>query len=358
TITIVAVFTPHTAGEHLDRNEPKASASASTSTTSPRYRWRVVASALGIALDMQSIIDAAFNVGRKGSFWLRINERWLAWRYGWNLRPRYILDASRAKSFLMNLRQSVNRAPRDARVDYDGRKITILPGESGAKLDINTTLALWHRLLSDGHIDNLPVVVEESLPKVTTKDVAHIDAVLADFATRFNPRKRTRTHNIRIAARALDHVLIHPGEVFSYNACVGPRVPQRGYRIAPVFVRGQLSTDYGGGVCQVATTLFNAALLSGMEIVERHRHSRLVDYVPVGRDAAVVYGKLDLKFRNPYPTPVYLRTFVNSNRVRIVILGKSTGLRYVIKRQVLKVVPMPVITKSDPTLPAGKRVVK
>ncbi len=132
-----------------------------------------------------------------------------------------------------------------------------------------------------------------------------------------------RHHNIALAAQGVSNVLLWPGERFSFNDIVGPRSPERGYLPAPVFLMGGHGIDFGGGVCQVASTLYNAALMAGLHIDERHPHSKPVHYVPEGRDATVAYPGVDLRFTNNKEGPVIIRAGVSGSSLWVKIMGRS-----------------------------------
>jgi vancomycin resistance protein YoaR len=114
-----------------------------------------------------------------------------------------------------------------------------------------------------------------------------------------------------------------PGEEFSYNNLTGMRNRANGYKDAPVIIRGKLEDGLGGGVCQVSTTLYNAVLSSGMDLVSITNHSVASSYVPLGRDAMVNDGGTDFKFKNPYPHPVYVKNWVGNGTVTCEIYGNS-----------------------------------
>lgn len=136
------------------------------------------------------------------------------------------------------------------------------------------------------------------------------------FATALENRSPEQRANVVRASLDLDGVLIPPGGDFSFNDHVGARDPMKGYRPAPIINdRGQLSDIAGGGICQLATTLYNAALEAGMVIVERHPHSRAVGYVPPGRDATILTWRKDLKLRNPHSVPLLLKVRVAGDRL-------------------------------------------
>ena len=130
--------------------------------------------------------------------------------------------------------------------------------------------------------------------------------LLAAYSASLRERTPHQRHNAQLAARRLDGVVIPAGGAFSFNAVLGGWTASQGYLKAPVSYDGVLVDDYGGGVCETSTVVYNAALLAGLTVVERHPHTFAPSYVPPGRDAAVAYSNVDLKLRNPYRTPVVL----------------------------------------------------
>jgi vancomycin resistance protein VanW len=147
------------------------------------------------------------------------------------------------------------------------------------------------------------------------------EVTIARYATSLQGRTRSQRHNSDLALARLNGAVIQPGETFSFNKRVGTFSRDQGYRKAPVSYNGQLVDSWGGGVCQTSTTLYNTALLAGMTIVERNRHRFAPSYVPPGRDAAVAFDTIDLKFRNPYNFPVRIEAVDKEDRVEIQILG-------------------------------------
>jgi len=147
--------------------------------------------------------------------------------------------------------------------------------------------------------------------------------VLAAYQTSLEGRTRAQAHNLRLALEALDGKVIPAGGEFSFNRTVGPWTSDRGYVKAPVSYNGELIPAWGGGVCQASSTLYNAVLISGMEILERHRHMFPPRYVPPGQDAAVAQYDIDLRFRNPYPWPVKIEAEAVGQLVICRILGQG-----------------------------------
>ncbi len=144
---------------------------------------------------------------------------------------------------------------------------------------------------------------------------------MAGYATSLQGRTSGQKHNARLAAEAINGKVIAPGEVFSFNRAVKSWTVDQGYVKAPVSFDGELVRAFGGGVCQTSTTLYNAALLAGCPVLERHPHSFRPLYCPPGRDAAVAYPGVDLRIKNPYSWPVHIRATALDNRLDVRLLG-------------------------------------
>lgn len=142
---------------------------------------------------------------------------------------------------------------------------------------------------------------------------------LSFFNTSFKNGKKSRVDNITLASVAIDQTIINPGEIFSFNEKVGPTTKQRGYKKSIVFEKGKEKEGYGGGVCQVSSTLYNAVMLADLQVIERHKHSKDVWYVEKGKDAATSYGGIDFKFRNNKEFPVIINSYIQDESIHIII---------------------------------------
>lgn len=178
----------------------------------------------------------------------------------------------------------------------------------GEMIDVAATVEMLMGGEPDTVYSPLKIPLE---PEITVDLFREITEVKGSFATWH--RNGGRAVNIRLAASFINNYLLGPGEIFSFNKVTGHSKPGRGYQLAPIIVGDTVIPGYGGGVCQVSTTLYNAVLNAGLEVVERFPHSRPVDYVPAGRDATVS-EYLDFKFRN------------NTNR-HVLIRGGGWGYR-------------------------------
>jgi len=144
---------------------------------------------------------------------------------------------------------------------------------------------------------------------------------LSRYRTQLEGRMQDQRHNAILCLKALDGAVIPPHSEFSFNETVGSWSRDKGYRRAPVSFGGLLVDSWGGGVCQTSSTLYNAALLAGLEVVERHKHHYAPTYIPPGRDAAVAFPNIDLRLRNPHDFPVTVRGHVSATGVSIELVG-------------------------------------
>jgi vancomycin resistance protein YoaR len=305
-----------------------------------------------------------------GPMWLQLGDR------RWRLRPRGIakllslphdgstkveIGGPGANAFFTRFTKRVGRSAVDANFRImGGGVVEVVPHRTGLGIDTAATSAQIRRAALSPTARVARVVVVGAQPQLTTAEARAmgITRVLAGYTTAYSGTA-DRINNLQRAVGLIDGALIPPGGTFSLNERVGARTVERGFRVAPVIIGGEYKEDVGGGVSQVATTVFNAAWEAGVKIVERNPHSLYISRYQLGRDATVNYPDLDLKFRND--TPKWLRVFgwSGSSGITIAIAGAPTGRRVVSKAGELTVTgPVPIKRVVDPTLPVGTKVVE
>jgi len=146
--------------------------------------------------------------------------------------------------------------------------------------------------------------------------------IISSFTTSVQDQDFNVKTNIALASGKLSGVVIQPGEIFSFNNVVGDGSAANGFLTGRVLYQDTTAYESGGGICQVSSTLFNAMLLAGFSITERHRHSHPVRYVPPGLDATIRYGKKDLRMKNSTAYPVYLFSMMNDKSLTVLIKGE------------------------------------
>jgi vancomycin resistance protein YoaR len=168
-----------------------------------------------------------------------------------------------------------------------------------------------------------------------------------------------RLHNVQLVAELIDGALVAPGARFSFNETTGERNSANGFEEAPVIINGELENGIGGGVCQVSTTVFNAAFEAGLSIEKRTNHALYISHYPLGRDATVNYPDLDLVFRNDTDRWILVRTFVGPGSLTVNLYGAPTGRRVETETAPLEVVgKVPWKRIDDDTMSKGEKVVE
>jgi vancomycin resistance protein YoaR len=235
------------------------------------------------------------------------------------------------------------------RVNDDG-SISITPSRTGVGLDMPAVMDDLDDAATGGGLRTVWVALTEEYPKLSTQDVQSmgLSALGSQFVTYFDPRNTTRARNIALAAKLVDGTVVKPGATFSLNQAMGPRTVNRGFDYAPVITAGNvLRQGVGGGVCQYATTLFNAVFFAGLPVVERHAHAIYLSHYPTGRDATVAWGSLDFKFRNDTGKSIMIRSWVDGGALTVALVGK-TGRTVEYKTSAFYDLRKPVHGKSDP----------
>ncbi|MCM3782169.1 VanW family protein [Neobacillus mesonae] len=213
------------------------------------------------------------------------------------------------------------KKPENARIAPDGQ---IVEGLNGYRLDRRKMMILFYDYYYGKGAATVEVPTYTLYPKVDAEVLSSIRTKpIGYYVTYFNSNNKNRSHNIALAAKAIDSAVVFPGESFSFNDVVGMRTVDKGYKRAGVIVRGELSEGVGGGICQVSSTLFNAVDRAGLQIVKRYSHSRNVPYVLTGRDATVSWGGPDFMFQNVYNQPILIRAYSSGGQIAVSVYSSE-----------------------------------
>lgn len=251
----------------------------------------------------------------------------------------YLNGESRIASYICGSIEKNSKEPY-CTFNRTGEPFTYYEGEQGCVCDRDKLLRDIHSAL-EGGFEDVYVSATAVYPKGTLKQLQANTKQLYSFTTYFDGGNVGRSANIRLAAKKLNGTTLYSGEVFSFNNTVGARTAENGFKQAKIIQNGKYVTGYGGGVCQVSTTLYNAAALSGLEICEYHPHTLKVSYVAPSRDAMVSGSYFDLKFKNTRLTPIYIRTNCTFNSITCTIYGQPDGYEYSFNSTVTGTIPKP-----------------
>ena len=240
---------------------------------------------------------------------------------------------------------------------YTKNPFTIYPEVEG--IDFNVEEA---RKLLEEEKEEYVIKLTITKPKITIDKIGSeaFPDQLGTFTTRYDVSDRDRSTNLVIACQKINGKVVLAGETFSYNKALGPRTAAAGYRNGKIYSGGEVVDGIGGGICQISSTLYNTVLMSNLEIVERRNHQFVTSYVPAGRDATVVYGMTDFKFKNTRKYPVRIVATAKNGIATVTMYGIKEENEYTFTFSTKTVASIPFTTKyeEDNSLPAGTEKVK
>jgi vancomycin resistance protein YoaR len=276
-------------------------------------------------------------------------------------RSRLRVGGPGADRWFGALARSVDRPPVDADFAITKSGVHVIPDRDGYGLDVPTSAkrVLRAALVSDPPLRTTELVAQATHADRSAKEAEamHITGLVAAYTT-FYGGDPNRVHNVQLVAHLVDRHVIAPGSTFSFNQTTGARTAAKGFKEAPVIINGELKTGLGGGVCQVSTTVFNAAYEAGLSITARTNHALYISHYPQGRDATVNYPDTDLKFINDTGHWLLLRTWVGSSSLTVALYGTPVHRRVVSETSPLVAHgTIPTKPEYDPTMAAGDRVV-
>lgn len=347
-------MSPETAEEVL-RSKFSALGKDSIVLSSGDRQWKIPLERVGAVCDYSEAVENAYALGHQGSYARRLTELLGSQAEISNTPLRLEFNREALQRELEEVNAQYAEPPSDAKLALEEERIKVIPEVKGKELDLEGTLSKIMSL-NAGSDFNIALSSKSTLPRVKAADLDDLTDILGECTTRFETGSSGRVRNIAKASEELNGRLIRPGELLSYNSVIAPVNGDNGYHKAPVIVGGQLVDDYGGGVCQVSTTLYGAALLAGIEIVERHPHSKPVKYVSPGLDATVVEGQIDFKLRNNLSSPVYIISSAVKDKgfVKVVIAGKKEGNTFYRLEPQVKTIAPGMVLKSNPHLKRGQ----
>lgn len=280
--------------------------------------------------NLGDVVNQALEQGREGLLIRRTMLQWRANRGRLNVDIPIIYQISfddLATLLEPHMEERLN-VPSNARIESGVEGARVIPDRSGEIFDIENA---YERILSylNGHRDRarftIDLTVKSVEAEITANQLEGITDLLGTFTTSFRYDNPNRVQNIENGARRIGRLLIEPGEELSACRLMGPYTEENGYTIDFMFMDNQVIEAIGGGICQVASTLYNALLYAEIEILERNAHSIPVSYVLYSREATIVEGLFDLRWRNHMETPIYIETvIVPGHTITFNIFGRET----------------------------------
>ena len=236
-------------------------------------------------------------------------------------------DINTAKTYLDENSDELNIKAVNNGLKRENGSFTYVEGSSGVTVLTDQSAVLIADYISaqwSGENATIDLITEVTEPKGTREELAQVQDVLGSFETDFSSSSSARKKNVRTGAEKLNGIVLYPGDTLSVYEAVSPFDAENGYALAPSYENGTTVDSYGGGICQVSTTLYNAVMRAELEIVTRSAHSMIVTYVEPSMDAAIAGTFKDLQFKNNQETPIYIEGYTNGGTLGFRIYGKET----------------------------------
>ncbi len=279
-----------------------------------------------------------------------------------------VLKEQRTSLDVEDIYKRIIKEPVNATTKVENNIVIIIPPKEGKTIDKDKLIQAVNELAEENVEKRIPVkfikpdITAEEVRELIFKD--NLSSVSTQFETS-TENGRNRSINIELGVSKINGIILEPGEIFSFNEIVGPRDETNGYQTANVYMNGEVIDGIGGGICQVSSTLYNAVIYAGLEVVERKNHMFTVSYVPPGRDATVAYGEIDFKFRNSTDWPIRLDCNIkNSDKITdeitFDIIGTNSGPNKIIRFEtdIRETTNYKTVYIEDPELPEGYTEIK
>ncbi len=324
---------------------------------------QIACNELGITYNIDETIDEAFELGHQESFFekYRISKEGLASPEKFELEKT--LSDEPIHNFIKENATFFYKEPVNASMERKNRQFIITKEIEGEAIDEEATFEKIKEALKEpeNNLIEVEAVTQTIEPEYTEASFSDVQTLISSFSTSYNDASANRNENLKVAAQKISRMLL-PDEVFYLSNQLEPFTEAAGYKNAGVIVNGKIEDGLGGGVCQVASTLYNAVLLTDIEIVSRQNHSLPVAYVPLGRDATYATDIIDFKFKNNTGYPIFIEGYCENNQVYVNIYGHKDAIPeydYKFESVVTEVIPAPATKyEDDPTLEKGKEKVE
>lgn len=271
--------------------------------------------------DAEAIVEEALAYGKNKG--VLAKNSLLKGKKAIELNVKIDFDEEALIAFENQVLAEVNIEPKNASININSGNISIIKEESGKTIDKDEL----HNKLVESINENtsneqeLTFELKDQEATIKSTDLEKITGRISEFSTHYNNTGDGRVRNMEIAAGIISGTIVMPGEEFSYNALIGDTTPDKGYEKANTYVGNKVVPDYGGGICQVSTTLYRAVMRANIRSTERMNHSLTVSYSEPGLDATVANGVVDYKFVNTYDFPIYIYGYVSGGVVNFSIYG-------------------------------------
>ncbi|AOR24424.1 VanW family protein [Clostridium taeniosporum] len=326
-----------------------------------KSEFELLYSEISPVYDLDNVVNEALNFGKNDS----VLKKYSYIKNNGNDKHEIDLnlsyDEEKLKSYEEKIKNEVEEKPKDATLSIDGNSFQVVNDVVGKSINIDEFHKKLKEAISSDINEDVVVSIDlESVqPKIKSKDLSKINGIIGSYSSNYGTSSEGRSANIELATKSINGTILMPGEAFSFNEVVGPRTVKRGYKEAATYVGNKVEPGIGGGICQVSTSLYRAAMHANIRSLERRNHSMSVGYAKPGLDATVSYGDIDYKFKNTYGSPIYIQGSTYNKVMTYNIYGDVASLggkTYDMENEIIQTIEPTVKVVEDPTLPEGKEV--
>ncbi|GMQ56157.1 VanW family protein [Vallitalea sediminicola] len=308
----------------------------------------------------QQIVDKAYDLFKTGKLKERYNKIIKLNEDKIDYSVENVYNEEKIKEFISSIKNDFNVEPKNAIIHRKNSKFIIDEEINGLKLNVDTNVANLKNTI-DNFKQELDLVVEETKPKYTKEYYSNIKDVIGEYSTSHN-NNEARTQNLRIACNKINGTILYPGQDFATHVAISPISSKNGYKEAPIIISGQVKDGLGGGICQVATTLYNAVLMAELKVIERQNHSMPVSYIEKGKDATMSGSHVDFVFENSSNYPIFIESYVQGGKLCMRLFGKderNNSRKIKFQAEIIQKLSPPKTTYiTDSSLASGKKVTK
>ncbi len=322
---------------------------------------QVTAGELGIAWTNQEIVQEAAEIGQEGNLITRYKIMKDLQNENVHFDLKFTYDINAINDVLAGSCTEFDTRAVDASMKRENGEFVIIGGTSGYLLDVENSIdTVYEYMLNEwqGETAEIELVVDEEKPRGSREELKQVTDILGSWTTNFSTSGTSRSGNVINGCKLINGTIVYPGEEFSTLDKTTPFSAKNGYFKAASYANGRVVDSYGGGICQVSSTLYNAVLLAELEITERYNHSMIVTYVEPSADAAIAASaNKDFRFINNTDAPIYIEGVIKNKDVTINIYGmdnRAENREVIYESEILSVInPGPDVITADATLPLG-----
>ena len=288
---------------------------------------KATAQDMSITADTEAAVTEALEVGNTGSLINRYIEEQELKSGNVTVNMYLSVDKQQTAKLIYDKRDNINIKSVDNSLKRNGSSFEFVPGQEGQEVDVVQSVYAINDFLAntwDGSSNEIDLVSTTVEPRGSEEELAKIKDNLGTFSTDFSTSAAGRAANVKNACSLINGSVIYPDETFSVYEAISPITTDNGYEIAGAYENGQVVDSVGGGVCQVATTLYNAVIRAELDIVQRFNHSMIVSYVSPSDDAAIAGTYKDLRFKNNLDDPVYIEGYCSGGIITFTVYGVET----------------------------------